>query len=151
MIAQIASRVRETLLAEAAKAAPNEACGLLLGCAGAIEAAVPAANVAAHPENTFEIDPAVLLRTHREARKQGQQVIGHYHSHPDDSAEPSLRDAARATENGQLWLIVAAGEIHAWHVTPGRSALHGRFLPVALHTDVLPAILDTGVPPAPVA
>jgi proteasome lid subunit RPN8/RPN11 len=137
MIVEIASRVRETLLAEAVAAAGEECCGLLLGTPGRIAAIVPARNVAADPARSFEIDPATLLRTHREARGRGEQVIGHYHSHPDGQPEPSLRDAARAVGNGDIWLIIAAGTINAWGVVgtdPGGSAVHGRFLPVTLHS-----------------
>ncbi|MFZ4690341.1 MAG: Mov34/MPN/PAD-1 family protein [Polymorphobacter sp.] len=135
MIIAIASGVADALVSAAADADPNEACGLLLGTPGRIMAAVPARNVAAHPERSFEIDPATLLRTHREARGQGQAVIGHYHSHPNGNAEPSLRDAARAVNDGQIWVIIANGTAHAWQVVaddPGGSAVHGCFLPVTL-------------------
>jgi proteasome lid subunit RPN8/RPN11 len=138
MIVGIASGVIETLVAEAAAAAPNECCGLLLGRPGRIAAIAVAANVAAHPERAFEIDPATLLRVHREARGAGHAIVGHYHSHPDGSPQPSLRDAARAVENAQIWLIIAGSMVHAWHVVgddPGGSALHGRFLPVTLEVD----------------
>jgi proteasome lid subunit RPN8/RPN11 len=99
---------------------------------------IPAKNTSAHPERAFEIDPATLLRTHREARGSGQIVVGHYHSHPNGKPEPSLRDAANALENNQLWLIVAGGQVHGWRVVsndPGGSAIHGRFLPVSLEVD----------------
>ena len=134
MIVEIASGVRETLLAEAATAGASECCGLLLGQPGRIDAAVPARNVAADPARSFEIDPAMLLRLHREARGLGQQIVGHYHSHPNGSVEPSLRDAARAETNGQIWVIIAGGAVHGWAVTGdhGGSALHGRFLPITL-------------------
>ncbi len=113
----------------------QECCGLLLGTPGRIADAVPARNVAADPARSFEIDPATLLHTHRAARGAGLGIIGHYHSHPNGGAEPSLRDAARAVENGDIWLIIAAATINAWRVTatdPGGSAVHGRFLPVTL-------------------
>ena len=135
MIVEIASRVSETLLAEAAGAGACECCGLLLGMPGLIAAAVPARNIAVDPARSFEIEPATLLRTHREARGGGQQVVGHYHSHPNGQAEPSVRDAARAVANGEIWLIIAAGAITGWRVVdgdPGGSAVHGRFLPVTL-------------------
>jgi proteasome lid subunit RPN8/RPN11 len=130
---RIASGVTEQLLSAAATAAPEECCGLLLGRDNHIEAAVPAANVAADRTRSFEIDPAVLLRTHREARGQGQQVIGHYHSHPNGSTQPSKRDAARASDNGQLWLIIADSRLTAWQAgAETADALHGRFHPVTL-------------------
>ena len=118
MIVGIASGVRETLVAEAAAAGQYECCGLLLGRDGMIAATLPARNVAADPARSFEIDPALLLRTHREARALGQQVIGHYHSHPNGVGEPSKRDAARAVADGQIWIIVATGEITAWRALP---------------------------------
>lgn len=143
MIVAIASGVARTLIAEASRAAPHEACGLLLGNDRRIETAIPAKNVSDHPERAFEIDPATLLRTHRDARGAGRRVVGHYHSHPNGQTEPSLRDAANAVENGQLWLIVASGPGNAWQVNawrvvsndPGGSAMHGRFLPVTLAGD----------------
>ncbi len=91
-----------------------EVCGLLLGRGDVVETLVPARNVAGNPARSFEIDPATLLKAHRDARGDGQRVIGHWHSHPNGRAEPSRRDAARAAENGQYWLIIAAGDISAW-------------------------------------
>jgi desampylase len=134
MIVAIASGVAETLVNAAAAADLLEACGLLIGQPGRIESAVPARNVAARPQIAFEIDPATLLRTHREVRATGQRVVGHYHSHPDGSAVPSRRDAARAVEDGQLWLIIAGSQVRAYcSVTEGTpGALQGRFLPVSL-------------------
>jgi proteasome lid subunit RPN8/RPN11 len=127
----IATVALESLHAHARSAAPLEACGLLLGHAGSIRAAISTKNVAAHPERSFEIDPAALLREHREARGRGEAVIGHYHSHPNGSLEPSKTDAARALEDGQLWLIVSATGVHAWQAVAG-GALHGRFALVEL-------------------
>jgi desampylase len=134
MIVAIASGVVESLVDAAAAAAPNEACGLLLGGPDRIVAAVAARNVAAHPERAFEIDPAMLLRTHREARAAGQRVIGHYHSHPNGIATPSRRDAAAAVDNDHLWLIVAGGIVQAFRSVSGAAdtALHGRFVAVTL-------------------
>jgi proteasome lid subunit RPN8/RPN11 len=58
-------------------------------------------------------------------------VIGHWHSHPNGRTAPSTRDAARATANGQIWLIIAGGEVTAWvpHATgPGPAT----FQPIAI-------------------
>ncbi len=121
------------LKARAAAAYPFECCGLLVGCPMApgdegpkVSRMVPTANHAANPRRAFEVDPAAhiaLLRTLRAQAKEGrqpvEQVIGHYHSHPDAPAVPSARDQAQAMEPGLIWLIVAAslsgaGEIRAW-------------------------------------
>ncbi len=133
MIIRISSGVFQSLKNAAAAAHPHECCGLVTGKPGLIEAVVPARNVSPHPDTSFEIDPGTLLRTHRDVRAVQRHVIGHYHSHPNGSAEPSPRDAARATHNGQLWIIIAAGTITGWQaVDPDEGALHGRFHPVTL-------------------
>lgn len=115
----IFSTVTEQIRAHARRDRPREACGLLLGRAGRIEAAVEAPNVAADPVRTFEIDPEVLLRCHREARGGGRELLGWYHSHPSGRGEPSAADAARAVEDGKLWLIVAAGRLRAFRAVGG--------------------------------
>ncbi|WP_353218130.1 M67 family metallopeptidase [Sandarakinorhabdus sp.] len=117
---QISSSQQQFLLDQAASSPNTEVCGLLLGTivddVGAVRIAdlVPAANVAANPARSFEIAPATLLASHRSARAAGLRVIGHWHSHPNGSPRPSNRDAARATENGQIWLIIAGGTISGW-------------------------------------
>ncbi|WP_243442604.1 M67 family metallopeptidase [Sandarakinorhabdus sp. AAP62] len=102
------------MLATAAATPDEEVCGLLLGRSGRVETLVPARNVARDSARSFEIDPATLLAAHRTARGEGRQVIGHWHSHPNGRREPSARDAGRASENGQIWLIIAGGDIAAW-------------------------------------
>lgn len=131
MIVRIASGVAEAIMAHAQADLPLEACGLLLGTAGHIQQARPARNVAEKPETHFEIDPALLLATHRSARADGLAVVGHYHSHPGGHPEPSKRDAARADQNGQVWLIATNSSLTAWSAS-AQGALHGRFLPVSL-------------------
>jgi desampylase len=114
MRVRIFSTAAEQILAHAAREHPREVCGLLLGREGLIDAAVEAANIADDPETTFEIDPAVLLRVHREAREGGPALLGWYHSHPNGRCEPSAADAGRAVEAGKIWMIVAAGQVEAW-------------------------------------
>jgi len=133
MIFRIASGLVKEMHRLAATGAPDEVCGLLLGRAGDILALREARNVAADRKRRFEIDPAVLLATHREVRGLGMAVIGHYHSHPHGSTVPSARDAARALENGQLWLIIACAKIEGWMAVSGHAdAVHGRFIPVVI-------------------
>jgi len=110
----IASEAAEAVLADARDRHPHEACGLLLGQLGTVTRAVSAANVAVHPERTFEIDPATLLRVHREARGGGEAVVGHYHSHPNGVACLSRTDAARAAVDGQLWLLASNDALTGW-------------------------------------
>lgn len=110
------------MLAEADKAAPLEACGLLLGTRTAegwrVERIVPTANVHAHPTRFFEIDPATLIAAHRAARSGGAQVLGCYHSHPSGRAWPSAADAAAAAGDRSVWAIIAGGEIRFYRSDP---------------------------------
>jgi proteasome lid subunit RPN8/RPN11 len=115
---RIAAPALRLALAEAAASPDLEVCGLLLGRPGRIDRAVPAANVAADPSRWFEVDPVLLFRLLRAERGGGPALLGHYHSHPSGSLDPSPRDAA-AAEPGRLWLILAAGQARLWRAGAG--------------------------------
>lgn len=102
------------MLEAAAAAAPDEACGLLLGDGARIDTAVDCDNVAPDPALHFEIDPAALIAAHRAARAGGPAVVGYFHSHPNGLARPSATDAAMAAQDGRIWAIVANGEVTLW-------------------------------------
>ncbi|MEO7384146.1 MAG: M67 family metallopeptidase [Novosphingobium sp.] len=108
-----------TVLEEAAKAAPNEACGLLLGRGGVIERAISCANVATDPLRHFEIDPAALIAAHRAARAGGPELIGYWHSHPNGHPLPSATDCEHASGDGRVWAIAAGGEVRFWRDADG--------------------------------
>lgn len=114
----VTSGAKATLLAEAARAYPDEACGLLLGKGRVIDAALPVRNVHPDPGRHFELDPAALIAAHRAARSGGPEVLGYYHSHPTGLAEPSATDRAMASGDGRIWAIVAAGAIGWWRDAP---------------------------------
>lgn len=114
----VTSGVLATVLKEATRTAPQEACGLLLGDA-VIREARPAANVAADPLTRFEIDPAALIAAHRAARQGGPGLLGYYHSHPNGHPRPSATDCEHAGGDGSVWAIAAAGEVTFWRDTPG--------------------------------
>jgi proteasome lid subunit RPN8/RPN11 len=76
---------------------PEECCGAMLGVADAngkqVLAALRLEN--AHPGSRrarYELRPEDLLRSEREARARGLQLIGIYHSHPDADAYFSETD-----------------------------------------------------------
>ena len=120
----LTSGILATLLAEAAKAAPDEACGLLLGAIGAdgterITHTIAAANVAPDPARHFEIDPAALIAAHRAERQGGPVLLGYYHSHPTGCASPSVTDTLMAGHDGRIWAIVAGGAVQFWRDASG--------------------------------
>ena len=128
---RIFSTAVEQIAAHAARDHPREACGLLLGSGDRIDRALAATNLAPEPEHSFEIDPVLLLRCHREARAGGPALIGWYHSHPNGGALPSAADAARAVEAGKLWLIATDNGLRAFVSTPG-GPIEGRFAAATL-------------------
>ena len=110
--------IDQALVEEAARAAPHEACGLLLGGAdGVIARIVPCANVAPDPARHFEIDPAALIDALKAERAGGERVIGYYHSHPTGESLPSVTDAAMAAHDGRIWAIVAGETLGWWRDT----------------------------------
>lgn len=108
------SGVKATLLEEAARAAPDECCGLLLGQGVRITEVRPAENVAQDKSTRFEIDPVALLKAHREAREGGPELIGYYHSHPEGHPVPSATDCDHASGDARIWAIIANGEVRFW-------------------------------------
>jgi proteasome lid subunit RPN8/RPN11 len=130
MATAIASKLLEEILDHAAAEVGTEVCGLLLGQDDHITAVRPAANVAAEPGRTFELDPAVLIAAHRAARAGGDAILGHYHSHPGGDPAPSSCDAAAAAA-GELWLVVAGKEARLWRAVEG-GPLHGAFAAEAM-------------------
>jgi proteasome lid subunit RPN8/RPN11 len=108
----------DSLHAQAARAAPQEACGLLLGRDDRIDSIQPTRNVHSTPETHFEIDPKALIEAHRNARSGGPQIVGYYHSHPAGSPTPSATDRASAAGDGRIWAIIGLGRVELWRDTP---------------------------------
>jgi proteasome lid subunit RPN8/RPN11 len=82
---------------------PHECCGLLIGSFGqdggkVTEELFPIGNAReeAAKRNRFLIAPEDLLLGEKHARKNGRDVVGFYHSHPDHPALPSAFDLEHA-------------------------------------------------------
>jgi len=89
---------------------PHECCGVLLGHSTAegwqVASAVRAGNTrtdSAH--NRYHIAPVELVKIQREAAKQGLDIAGFYHSHPDHPAQWSPTDFAEAHWIGCSYVI----------------------------------------------
>lgn len=103
----LARDVRDSVVAHALEASPDECCGLLLGCDDKIVEAARCRNIADDPATRFLIDPEDHFVARRTARERGLDVVGFYHSHPKSPAEPSERDLADFSYAGHLYLIVS--------------------------------------------
>ena len=100
MTIEISDEVVRSIEEHAVDALPEECCGFLLGTSGGLRRIVAsrrAKNTA--PEDRprrYTIDPLEHLHADDEARKQGLELIGIYHSHPNHPAAPSEFDRSRA-------------------------------------------------------
>ena len=103
---------------------PFEACGLLVGRRVGTEGSVlqiyQTRNVSENGARRYAIDPEELLAAEAEAREQGLELIGFWHSHPNHAAEPSASDVAVAWK-GYSYLIAgmdALGgvEVRSWRL-----------------------------------
>lgn len=98
----IPQTVMERVRQHAEETYPHECCGLFVGHVDAdglrrVVRAERARNTnTERAHDRFELHPEDFLRIDREARAEGYEVIGCYHSHPDHPAEPSEYDAERA-------------------------------------------------------
>ncbi len=130
-------------IVDAAEAAyPDECCGLLVGRSEAsgdlvISRVAPSANVAeGGTRDRFEVDPQLRFDLMRQLADGDEQIVGLYHSHPGQSAQPSARDLDMAWEPGLLWLITAVLDGQALHTTAHMVDAGGsRFREVGLRTD----------------
>ncbi|UWZ84268.1 M67 family metallopeptidase [Occallatibacter riparius] len=121
----ISTKVYDDLRAHGEETYPYECCGVLLGNFEqgnwSVVSAVRAGNTrtdSAH--NRYNIDPAELVRIQRDAMRQGLDVAGFYHSHPDHPAQWSQTDFAEAHWVGCTYVITA--------VAKGRAEVTNAFL-----------------------
>jgi proteasome lid subunit RPN8/RPN11 len=98
------------MLAHVRSGYPFEACGALLGRGGDVHRVALLENrETERPRVRYQIDPLDLVRLDREARGQGLEIVGYFHSHPDHPARPSETDRQRAADtlsDGVLHIVV---------------------------------------------
>lgn len=110
---------------------PFECCGLMLGRFGAGRKVVvetyPISNAREEEakRNRFLIRPEELMRGEKYARENGFDVVGFYHSHPDDRAVPSRYDLEHAWPT-YSYIVVSvekgqAVDLRSWEMESDRS------------------------------
>lgn len=145
----LARQARLVIAAQARASFPEECCGILIGTLRAgtahVVEAVPAANVAPHPQRRrhFEIDPATLFTVQRALREDSpgrrrEVILGYFHSHPRGKPKPSGADLAGAHEPGLITLIAAPPQkvgvapLRAWLRLGGGASRRFRPLKIAV-------------------
>jgi proteasome lid subunit RPN8/RPN11 len=132
----ISSHLAEKIRAHGAETYPHECCGALLGrdsegtdanVSREVLALFPLVNRRDDsPRNRFSVIAEDVLDADRAAQKQGFEVIGWYHSHPDHPARPSQYDQDHAWP-WYSYVIVsvqngAPQEMTSWRLNDDRHA-----------------------------
>jgi proteasome lid subunit RPN8/RPN11 len=111
---------------------PFECCGLMLGRfevdgrkIGLEIYPISNAREEEAKRNRFLIRPEELMRGEKYAREKGLDVVGFYHSHPDDRAVPSQYDLEHAWPT-YSYVVVAveqgrAIDLRSWEMESDRS------------------------------
>lgn len=124
----------ERILAHARSGFPNEMCGLLAGTVA--DGRVPGAakpvkvgevkhvylltNTDASNEH-FTMDPREQLAAVKDARANGWELLGNWHSHPETPARPSVEDKRLAYDPTTCYLILSLEDVehpalNAYHI-----------------------------------
>jgi proteasome lid subunit RPN8/RPN11 len=120
----IIDRSQEGRIRKAAEEAyPEECCGFLIGKTGSGVRTVTRIQESVNERtdslrNRFLIGPQEMLRTERELR-EGESVLGFFHSHPDAPARPSEYDRTHAWP-WYSYLIVAVRQGRSEELTNWR-------------------------------
>ncbi len=111
---RISNRNLDLIYSHASQAYPYECFGFLVGVRegdGLVCRVLQGTNMAAQRPASFEMDAQEFLVIESDAERDGLEVIGFYHSHPDRPALPSQSDLQRAWASS-CYLIVS---VHDWH------------------------------------
>jgi proteasome lid subunit RPN8/RPN11 len=121
------------------QAYPEEACGILLGRRGALAHLLTAADVGHHdpddvvrviacgnadpePGQRYRIAPRELIAAQKVARQEELEILGFYHSHPDQPAEASETDLREAHWTGCVYMICGVEKGKLAHIAAVRLA-----------------------------
>ena len=105
---------------------PHECCGALIGRDQLVTEAFALPNAAEGARRRFLVRPADYRVAERRAAELGAELLGFYHSHPDDPARPSRYDLDHAWPVFAYVIVsVEGGEPRAmtsWRLREDRSA-----------------------------
>jgi proteasome lid subunit RPN8/RPN11 len=121
----------QVMVSHAEATYPRECCGVMIGSISSdgkrvVEARALDNTYTGGQEDRYEIRPQDLLQADRDARKQGYDLIGIFHSHPDCAAYFSKTDL----ENSCPWYSFVVLSIQS-----GKFDHANSFLPNAEQTE----------------
>jgi len=121
---KIKKQIIDDILNHARSDAPIEACGYLAGTKSLISQAYPLSNIDKSAEH-FSFSPKEQFSTLRQARNEGIEIRGVYHSHPNSPARPSPEDIKLAFDPELIYVIVSLaaegpGAVRAFRIIEGK-------------------------------
>ena len=123
VLLSISKELAERIRAHGAETYPHECCGALLGRDNEpreILGLFPLINRRDDsPQNRFSVTAQDVLDAEKSARRQGLDVVGWYHSHPDHPARPSAYDRDHAWP-WYSYIIVSVAQGHPQDMTSWR-------------------------------
>lgn len=130
---QVSFDVLETMKSNSLAAYPGEGCGFLLGTDGTegrvIRQAIEVDNAAGEDQlRRFQMSPLDFLKAERAAAREGMEVLGIFHSHPDHRAIPSTHDLQGALPHLSYVILAVDGsgsvpevvEVRSWQLDTQR-------------------------------
>lgn len=110
----VTRKVLQAMRRHARSESPLECCGLLSGRQGVIDRATPAANQRKSP-TAFAVPPEELISFFKRLRRDSEEFMGIYHSHPFGQALPSQRDVDEFSyPEVSYWILGQRLEIHCY-------------------------------------
>lgn len=127
--ARLPRDVADAVLTHARAAAPNEACGLIVGSAhladgGVAQRYVPCRNAALVPAR-YVVHRDDLLAVLAELDRAGGELWGVVHSHVRSAAVPSATDVAEAAWPAAVYVLASLADpaavlpLRAWRIVNG--------------------------------
>lgn len=110
MVVTLPKEEYQKLLAHAASCLPEEACGLIAGRTTRHEKRIEKVYLlpnADHSSAHFTITPQDQLDAIRDMRRNGLQLLGNWHSHPQTPSRPSEEDKRLARDPSASYLILS--------------------------------------------
>lgn len=117
------------MLEHCVKGLPHEACGLIAGIKDEEKKTVKKiyllTNMDASSEH-FSMNPKEQLAAVKDARANGLELLGNFHSHPESPSRPSEEDKRLAFDSTSEYLILSLMErdhpvLRAFHIDKGKN------------------------------
>jgi [CysO sulfur-carrier protein]-S-L-cysteine hydrolase len=108
-VIEIPQAIRDEMVECAFGGLPNEACGILAGPDGKVEAFYPMTN-ADQSEMTYRLDAKEQLRVFNEIEDKSWNLLAIFHSHTHTEAYPSETDRRQAFYPEAHYLLVSLSD-----------------------------------------